>query len=103
LASPAFRTPFSTSVMMVTLTARLVNSGKTISKHPITYLDTLSFHVCTFQLISNITLQFLNFMFSPCSYISFMYAYCLVHHTLFDCISRTIPEEVLALLESFAP
>ena len=32
-----------------------------------------------------------------------MYAYRLVHHTLFDCISLTIPEQVLALLGSFAP
>ena len=101
LASPAFRTPFSTTVMMAALTARLVNSAKTISKHHIMYLDTLSFHVCTFQFISNITLKFLNFMFSRCSYISFMYAYCLV--TLFDCISLTIPEQVLGLLGSFAP
>jgi hypothetical protein len=74
LAFPAFRTPFSTTAMMAPLMARLVNSGKTIPKHHITYLDTWSFHFCTFQFISNITLKFLHFMFSPCSSISFMYA-----------------------------
>jgi len=42
-------------------------------------------------------------MFSPCSYISFMYAYILVHHILFDCISLTIPEQVLILLGFFVP
>ena len=46
---PAFRTPFSTTLMMAPLTARLVNSGNTTSKHHITYLDTFS---CSYLSVS---------------------------------------------------